>query len=284
MRYNNKRYYYEPYLMHYGVKGMKWGVRHDYEPVGRESKSKSKSKSQQERRHLTAKQKRYIKIGLAVTGTTLAAYGGYKLYQSGILQNAVASRKASKQLYGDIGDFVSEGVQSASKSKYSSLLGKVNPNRGNPNYDNNCTYCAVATYLRSIGRSVEARDTGRKPQILGGVADNVFKNPRIIDGSAGTFGKSVDDASNMLVKKFGNNAAGAVGINFKNGKGHTFNFFIDDGVVTFVDGQDIMSLVNTGRADMDKFWRAIDSQGALTLVRFDNAEIIEDAVRKVVYE
>ena len=87
----------------------------------------------------------------------------------------------------------------------------------------------------------------------------------------------------MLVKKFGNNAAGAVGVNFKNGKGHTFNFFIDDGVVTFVDGQDATSFIND-RAMIDKFWRYIDSQGALTLVRFDNAEIIEDAVRKVVYE
>ena len=275
MRYNNR--HYKPYLMHYGVKGMKWGVRHDYEPVGGSNKGK------QERRHLTAKQKRYIKIGLAVAGTTLAAYGGYKLYQSGIIQNAVASRKAKKTLYGDIGDFVSGGVQSAKESKYSGLLGKVNPNRGNPNYDNNCTYCAIATYLRSLGRSVEARDTGRQPQNLGGIADNIFKNARIIDGSAVTFGKSVDDASNMLVKKFGNNAAGAVGVNFKNGKGHTFNFFIDDGVVTFVDGQDATSFIND-RAMIDKFWRYIDSQGALTLVRFDNAEIIEDAVRKVVYE
>lgn len=105
MRYNSKRRIpYEPYLMHYGVKGMKWGVRHDYETVGRENKG------QQERKHLTAKQKRYIKIGLAVAGTTLAAYGGYKLYQSGIIQNAVASKKASKVLSGDIGDFISEGV------------------------------------------------------------------------------------------------------------------------------------------------------------------------------
>lgn len=114
----------------------------------------------------------------------------------------------------------------------------------------------------------------RQPQNLGGIADNIFKNARIIDGSAVTFGKSVDDASNMLVKKFGNNAAGAVGVNFKNGKGHTFNFFIDDGVVTFVDGQDATSRIND-RARIDKFWRYIDSQGALTLVRFDNAEIIE---------
>lgn len=43
MRYNTKRYYYEPYLMHYGVKGMKWGVRHDYEPVGRERVKVSKN-------------------------------------------------------------------------------------------------------------------------------------------------------------------------------------------------------------------------------------------------
>ncbi len=62
------------YLMHYGVKGMKWGVRHDREPSGRQLKSKKFK--------LTNKQKRLIKAGLIVAGSSLALYGSYKLYKN----------------------------------------------------------------------------------------------------------------------------------------------------------------------------------------------------------
>lgn len=85
-------------LCHYGVKGMKWGVRHDYEPVGRRRSGKntethsnakkssrstnvttSKSSSDKNRFHLSEKQKKVLKVGAAIVGTALAAYGGYKL-------------------------------------------------------------------------------------------------------------------------------------------------------------------------------------------------------------
>ena len=65
-------------LYHHGVKGMKWGVRHDYVPKGRKRSKKQDDKSDDDAKskgiHLTDKQKKYIKIGAAVAATALVAY------------------------------------------------------------------------------------------------------------------------------------------------------------------------------------------------------------------
>lgn len=63
----------DKYLIHHGVKGMKWGVRHDRQKTGMQKTSKKKG--------LTQKQKRMIKTGAIVVGSALAIYGSYKLYK-----------------------------------------------------------------------------------------------------------------------------------------------------------------------------------------------------------
>ena len=82
-------------LYHYGVKGMKWGVRNDYEPVGRHRSRTPQDKvrkgriaaakytSKPKRRVNKERVKKAAKIGLAVAGTALATYGAYKMYQNG---------------------------------------------------------------------------------------------------------------------------------------------------------------------------------------------------------
>lgn len=93
-----------------------------------------------------------------------------------------------------------------------------------------------------------------------------------MDGSAVKFGRSRQDAAEMLVNKFGNNASGVVSVQWKKSSplkgGHIFNWKIKDGVVKFFDGQN-----NRDDSKVSGYWNFInanDSQGVLY------ANIIED--------
>lgn len=72
-------------LYHYGVPGMKWGQRKArVAPSGGIARGKSKTTSQNsnptaQKEARKAKAKKALKIGAAVAGTALAAYGAYKL-------------------------------------------------------------------------------------------------------------------------------------------------------------------------------------------------------------
>lgn len=69
-------FYYRPpdELYHYGIKGMKWGVRKQRESVGGQ-RSYSDGHYNEQRR---AKIKKAAKVGAAVALTAVAAYGAYK--------------------------------------------------------------------------------------------------------------------------------------------------------------------------------------------------------------
>lgn len=69
-------YQYPDYLMHYGVPGMKWGVRKRRVTSGKTNRRSSKSSMSEEDKK--ARRRRNMKIAAGVAGVVLAAYGAHK--------------------------------------------------------------------------------------------------------------------------------------------------------------------------------------------------------------
>lgn len=295
---------------------MKWGKKNGPPyPIGVSAHSQSEKKagwrksldkgpddSDNKKKELSDKQKKAIKIGATVAVTALATYGTYRLAKSGKLDPYIASgksklnklmeKKAGDTKIGEqkIGDILKEsaskttvkGIKKLAKPEsLADTIKNVNPNRGNPAYKNNCTFCSVASYLRTKGYDVIAKDTGGKQQMLGGVVENCFKGAKVIDGSAVKFGKSPKDASEMLVNKFGKNASGVCAVQLKTGGGHAFNWTIKDGIVKFFDGQDSSSLINNTQT-LEIWWKRIKQNDALTIARLDNAEVVIDRLKRII--
>ena len=79
-------------LLHYGIKGQKWGIRRfenpdgTLTPAGKERYLKNSQNPNSKKKIFkdklnSPKVKKAIKIGLAIAGTAIAAYGAYKAYQ-----------------------------------------------------------------------------------------------------------------------------------------------------------------------------------------------------------
>ena len=90
------------YLIHHGIKGMKWGVRHgppypldssDHTKVNNSHNHREENVSNSHKRLLTDKQKKLLIIGASVAAAGLAAYGGYKLYQMYGIRSAYLGKR-----------------------------------------------------------------------------------------------------------------------------------------------------------------------------------------------
>ena len=173
------------YLMHHGVKGMKWGVRKEYEPAGRKNSGGKSGKKK-----LTAKQKKIIG---AVAGAAVIAGTGYVLYKTGQFDRiASIGKEAAKVASSSDSEvprinklfensfaidqcFTSKaedlklinrdlGIsQSGLKSLYKGNLKALRPGdqaslltQSRLGNLNNCTYCTTAAEMRRRGFDVVA--------------------------------------------------------------------------------------------------------------------------------
>ena len=257
----------EMYLRHFGVKGMKWGVRKKEETSGSNSKKKG----------LTPKQKTAIKVGIAVAATGLAAYGGYKLYKSGKLDGLINSAKSSfdpetgfKKIKGtDIG------------------IDKINKiNLFDRGTWMNCGNSTIALELRNRGLDVKANKnpTGMYFEQLSqyfklsdGAAQNIYVDENY------TAPKAIRSlAESQILKAFPDGARGSVALPMNTGN-HFFGFAIEKGKVIFKDAQNPRVDPGTLFSNLDTTKNVMGRKlNGFQVVRLDNAKLNVDKIREVV--
>ena len=155
-------------LAHYGVKGMKWGVRRyqnengTLTKAGKERYNSDKdgtaAEESSKKKGLSDKQKTILKVGAAAVATALVAYGTYKLVDSGELHRLTEKGKA---IFGvSDGTFKKNEAYSRKMSAdqiAETFFGKINPGYGKlPGTSNNCRRCTFAYELSRRGYDVRA--------------------------------------------------------------------------------------------------------------------------------
>ncbi len=210
---------YSDYLMHYGVKGMKWGIRRYQDASGRLT---AEGKEHYGKRSSASDTKEgiIIPVGLMVYAG-MAVIGGAAI----AIDSAVEAGKAharNKRLYKD---------DNPNKITPENLK-KVNPKWGDPQYSNNCTKCAATTEL--ISRGISDYQAGKSN---GGYSSKQyakwFKGAKIKEVT------STETALRDHFDKLKSGNSGVLGLTYEGGfSGHAIHWTkLPDGDVRFEDGQ-----------------------------------------------
>lgn len=294
-------------LYHYGIKGQKRGVRRfqnedgSYTALGRTSQDghgrysniKDDEKSESSKKGLTDKQKKYIKIGLAVAGTALLTVGAIYAYKNkdaikkyinigaskiGLLKNKVYDVK-------DISIVDPEGLlgRGSLTGKISEAVKDVNPSRE----ANHCQQNVVASCLKFMGAGDITTKEGTWSIKPGTIVDKVFKGfseskikqPNVLFNTA-------DDASSWIIKRLKpvNGSCGSISMNLKNQgeNGHAIMWFMQDDKIKFTDP--FARTDNNGGfkviEDASFYFGNLFSNTGATISRLDDKEINYDGLKE----
>lgn len=145
----------DEFLEHFGVKGMRWGVKNEHETSG------DSSSSEEKKPRFTDKQKKMMIGGAAVAGTLLVAYGAYKLSDKGQLNaGALKARQLLGQQEGPWKTNAKLSDKSLSAEQINEIVNKgANPGYGKPGTKLNCRRATFAYEMRRRGFDVSATRT-----------------------------------------------------------------------------------------------------------------------------
>lgn len=177
-------------LCHYGVKGMKWGVRRKArsEVRGTKRANKTRPASDTDSAADKVKIKRAVKIGAAAVGTALAVYGGYKL-------NSFVKQK-NIQLAAQKGDALIKQFMNENKItlKSGSFAGHISTYSGGK-FVERTSRPMRNTELRTMARSAYAKNSRLRETALD------KKNALIRDASKDTFGKAAKNVASYYLDR-----------------------------------------------------------------------------------
>ena len=315
------------YLQHYGILGMRWGIRRFQDKSGRltaagkkrydddtsngspEKKSSKTSKevgdSFIEKKlgiKLSDKQKTAIKVGVGVAAVALAAYGGYRLYNSDVgkpLRDQVDlflnrfNEGYDRETFKRSGKLTEHAKKDLSTRDYDSKLRFFKKAREyTPEEDlkainegmfqiskggsNNCGLCTTAYELRRRGYDVRANfaEQGRSVKTL----SEFFKNADIQDDSALANRTKTEwmAAIERRLLRQGDGARGNFGGQYAMGGGHSIIYEVSKGKVIFRDGQ----TGETYRSVREAIGNFVP--GKSNYFRMDNLEINSDNIHNAV--
>lgn len=248
-------------LIHYGVKGMRWGVRKDYEMVGRKNIKNEKPKS---KRHLELEEKyifkgmnqeeaekragrrvkveKFLKVAAGIT--VAAAYiatqehkvnSAYEHYETEILKhkgNGVAMNLSDIPIKRWENDNIDHD-STATNPQYDKIASKA--------YRMNCSNCTVAYEMRRRGFDVEAAplSEGRNVDAWIDMFNGLTLKKARVEGTS----KAEDIRKEAST--WGDGARGVIAVQQGGlrlpgtaGGGHVFSIEVDNGNVRFIDAQD----------------------------------------------
>lgn len=230
-------------LKHYGVKGMKWGVRKEYDPTGRKKaqgeKPLSKKRSKQVEMVGNFKSKS-VEILAAVASSLTMGLGGIAI---GVISDTYGERKAKQET--EESRMLKAALEMKQKKKELTIdqdVKAVNPKYiGLANgYSNNCSNVTMTYELRRRGYDVTAKPLfGGRPS---DEIDRMFGNPKITSMQPSyERGNKVKPADQVRasIGKQPVGARGAIRVRYEGaGMGHIFNWEMTDSGVRFIDAQD----------------------------------------------
>lgn len=253
-------------LYHYGVKGMRWGVRKEYETKGRKKSSSALlgpkltgTRSIKETEHGYVNTTVYDELNFDIDRATIENYIKYDD------PNRYASESEARKKFNELPRF---------NARLSAIQQTQAVNHNAPNLDRhfNCFECTLAYEMRRRGYNVQANE------VWGGFPAEVLhafdvKDAFSIDTTTGlNFNVSYESRAKECYKQmeeqclaYGNGARGMLGIYYPNGGGHAMSWVVENGEFKIIDNQ---------AQDRDGQEIFMCSDGTVKVYRLDNADVL----------
>ena len=281
-------YNYSGELYHYGIKGMKWGVRRyqnkdgSLTSAGKDRYSSDDSKSKKvidaDRFIEKTKSKKLQDVSGNIMGSgeleilavqTVAYVAFIGLYLAGIkIASSRFVKNKMKELDKNYSERsiknLSEIKKLKSKKEPSESMKAVNKGYPSPGTTMNCTFCTAAMAMREKGYDVRA-----KTSATGWPTKELYQK---VFGTDVVRMKNVKTKSGLVtqLKQQGNGAYGHLGVTWKTGGGHSIFYKVENGRVRLYDGQNGKEY-DISNLSTSKFLNSININ-MLEYARFDTAD------------